>query len=89
MLGPIHSDEQEEEEIDNLPRGPQSVTILLNSDCMSRYQKTYYLREVDAWGHVYRHREDGHLLVVYQGKCPTDWEWEEAQATIQHLHQQL
>ena len=89
MPGPTHLDEPEEEDINNLPRGPWSVTILPNPKCMSPYQRTYYQRELDAWGHVCRHCDDGCLLVGYQGECPTDWEWGETQKTIQHLCQQL
>ena len=43
----------------------------------------------DVWGHAYRHREDGHWLVVYQDEHPMDWEWEDAQTTIWQLWQQL
>ena len=88
MPGPTRPDEPGEEDINNLPRGPRSVTILPNLESMSPYQRTYYQRELDAWGHVYRHRDDGRWLIVYQGECPTDWEWEETQGTIQHLHRQ-
>ena len=89
MLGPTHPDEPEEEDISNLHRGPWSVIILPNLESMSPDQRTYYQMELDAWGHVYRHHDDGHWLIVYQGEHPTDWEWEEAQGTIQHLCQQL
>ena len=59
--------------------------VLPSYGCMSQYQKDYYLREVDVWGHTYSHCVDGHLLVVYQGEHPTDWDWEEAQDTIRQL----
>ena len=56
---------------------------------MTPYQQENYQRASDVWGHAYIHREDGHWLVVYQGECPMDWEWEEAQTTIQHLQHQF
>ena len=56
---------------------------------MSQYQKDYYQKVFNVWGHAYQHHEDGHLLMVYQGECLMDWEWEEAQTTIQQLWQLL
>ena len=31
---------------------------------------------------------DGHLLVVYKGECPMEWDWEDTQNTIQQLRKQ-
>ena len=78
-----------EVEINDLPRGPRTVIILPNLDGMSPDQKAYYVRELDVWGHIYRHREHGRWVMVYQGERPTDWEWEEAQETNRRLRQQL
>ena len=41
------------------------------------------------WGHSYRHCVDGCILVVYKGEHPTDWDWEDAQNTIQQLRKQI
>ena len=81
----INPEERDKDEMNNPTRGLRLITVLLSSSCMSQYQKDYYVREVDVWGHAYRHCEDGCLLVIYQGECPTDWEWEEAQTTIRRL----
>ena len=56
---------------------------------MSQYQKDYYQTVFDVWGHAYQHHEDGHLLMVYQGKRPMDCEWEEAETTNRQLWQLL
>ena len=85
----INPDERDKEELNNPARGVKLITVLPSSGCMSQYQKDYYLREVDVWEHAYRHHEDGHLLVIYQGECPTDWEWEQAQTTIWQLRWQV
>ena len=81
----INLDEWDKEQLNNPARGVKLITVLLSSGCMSQYQKDYYMREVDVWGHAYRHCEDRCLLVIYQGKCPMDWEWEQAQTTIWQL----
>ena len=81
----VNPDERDEEELNDPARGVKLITVLPSTSCMSQYQKDYYQRELDVWGHAYRHREDGCLLVVYQGEHPMDWEWEDAQTTICQL----
>ena len=85
MPGHIYIDPIDKEEEDGPSRAIKLITVLPSTGCMSQYQKDYYQKVFDVWGHAYRHREDGHLLVIYQGECPMDWEWEEAQTTIWQL----
>ena len=78
----ICPDKQDAQEQINTSTGVQLIMVLLSISCMMPYQWENYQRVANVWGPAYKHQEDGHWLMVYQGECPTDWEWEEAQTTI-------